>query len=376
MPTWGWIIITLLVLVVLAALEYGFRVVSMAAGEVRRSSMAVKLYLESQVQEMPKPRAVPSVLGLLILALGVVAIVGYFPIYQHVLRSALRLNPQQSHSLAFLLIIFIGLSGVLADITSRFGRRSEAEEPAPASSAIPTRASHAVRLGRDYVERGRDGHSGTFVYMLLMSLLALIALSLLMFQGILYLEFYQSRAAEGSRIPFAFGAAALFIAGIEMLNFYWATRLALDFIAWLFVQVLLLAPPLLVSQAALITERAFLSLPSRVKSKVQEESPQTELSSKSSLSEVGIPKVKEAVLEDDARRIANVFIITKLGDHLCAETPKHTDNGWRARVTNKLSGKVEGELEIDRDTGAVEWLPSMEEERHAIERSAQTIPDG
>jgi hypothetical protein len=320
-------------------------------GEVRRTFDAISNYLRDQVQSIPRPDAVRSTLGVLILGLGIFAIVGYFPIYQHVLRTVLNLPRQESHSLALLLIIFIGLTGVVADITTRYGRRREGEASSRDGEG-DRNASEQLAGDESQQEENTASASAvsgwSFGYLLWVFLLALIALSLLMFQGMLYLEFYQARAAEGSRIPFALGTAALFIAGIEMLNFYWATRLAIDFIAWLLIHALLLAPPYLLAKGAFLVERVFQALPSRV---------------------------QEVISEGDARRIANVHILTKLGDHLRATAPERfgTNGSWRVRVMDKTSGEEQGELRIDGRTGDVEWYPvAGNEVRHEVGRRIPT----
>ncbi|HEX5731539.1 MAG TPA: hypothetical protein VF131_01800 [Blastocatellia bacterium] len=237
-------LLPLLILILLLRLGRNSQMTRVAAGEVRKASEAVLTSIQGQLQGVPKPHAVRSILGLLLLGLGLFAIVGYFPIYEHILQSTLRLSRQQSHSLGLLLIIFIGLTGVMADITARYGRAGEAESS----------NSGDEKPAQD---------KGQFIYYLSMTLIVMIAAALLWFQYTLYREFYETHAAEGSRIPAAFGAAALFIAGIEMVNFYWASRLALDFIVWFFVNVFLIGPPALLARAASIVEQGSINSPDK-----------------------------------------------------------------------------------------------------------------
>jgi hypothetical protein len=260
-------LLPLLILAALVALGRKSQLGSLAAGELKEAGEKTHSYIENQLQGIPKPHVVQSALGLLLLGLGIYAIVTYLPIYEHILQNALRLSQEQSHSLALLLIISIGLTGILADVTARYGRHTEHGSSGPGLSQnsrgneTTLKQRHSVfnelegREGDDEIvttgdevvtmgipeEPGPASRRIGIGYVFWVSLLGLIALALLIFQGILYLEFYRSRAAEGSLLPFAFGSAALFISGIEMINFYWATRLAFDFIAWLFVHPFLLA---------------------------------------------------------------------------------------------------------------------------------------
>jgi hypothetical protein len=326
-----YLLLPLLILALLLRQARNSQMIALAAGAVRNASEAILTRVQSQVQGTPKPDAVRSVFGLLLLGLGLFAIVGYFPIYRHILQSALHLSREQSHSLALLLIIFIGLTGVVADVTVRYGRESDPED-----SSIWSDESLPYR---------RD--KGQFVYYLWMSLLILIALALLGFQSILYLEFYKSRAAEGSQIPFAFGAAALFIAGIEMLNFYWSSKLALDFIAWLFVNVFLLGPPALLARTASLVEQGFHHLP---RGTLQEQP---------AIENTVSPRV-ETISEDDAKEIANVYILTKLGDHLRAGPASfdETARDWQIPVMDKESGYESGELIIRAGSREAQWHPA------------------
>jgi hypothetical protein len=327
-------LLPLLILALLLRQARNSQMIALAAGTVRNASEAILTHVQGQIQGTPKPHAVRSVFGLILLGLGLFAIVGYFPIYRHILQSALHLSREQSHSLALLLIVFIGLTGVVADVTVRYGRESDPED-SPISSQ---RATYR-----------RD--DGQFGYYLWISLLMLIALALLGFQSILYLEFYKSRAAEGSQIPFAFGAAALFIAGIEILNFYWSSRLALDFIAWLFVNVFLLGPPALMARAASLVEQGWRDLPSRT----PKEQPALDNTT---------PPQMETISEDEAKEIANVYILTNLGDHLRAG-PASLDQAqrdWRIPVMDKESGYQTGELIIRAGTQEAQWHQSHQQE--------------
>lgn len=328
-------LLPLLILALLLRQARNSQMIALTAGTIRNASESILARVQGQVRGTPKPDAVRSVFGLLLLGLGLFAIVGYFPIYRHILQSTLHLSREQSHSLALLLIVFIGLTGVVADVTVRYGRESDPED-----SPMSSRESAPYR---------RD--QGQFVYYLWISLLILIALALLGFQSILYLEFYKSRASEGSQIPFAFGAAALFIAGIEMLNFYWSSKLALDFIAWLFVNVFLLGPPALLARAASLVEQGFHQLPSGT----PQEQPAIENTT---------PLYTETISEDDAKEIANVHILTKLGDHLQAGAASfdETAGDWRIPVMDKESGYETGELIIRAGTREAQWHPAHQQE--------------
>ena len=361
-----YLLLPLLALATLVALGRRFPAAARTGGEVRQACEAAYAYLRGQFEEVPKPHAVRSVLGLLLLGLGVFAVVGYLPIYEHILQKSLSLTAGQGHSLALLLIIFIALTGVVADVTTRYGR-DMAEGGADPRGETPS--DFGAEEADDYARSA--GGVANFGYIFWVTLIGLIALALLMFQSILYLEFYKSQAAEGSQIPFALGAAALFIAGIEMLNFYWATRLALDFIAWLFIHVFLLAPPALLAKAASLVEQGREGLPA--------DDARSDLSPRPNVAPdalaVGAPPVPpEGLSAAEAERLSHVYILTELGDHLRAGAPEQVAGGWRASVLEKETGQVQGELYVDGRSSNITWHPvGKEPHKDEIEHSPPTL---
>ena len=92
-------------------IEYYFRAVSNVCGYLGESFEELGAYLSKQFSDIPKPEIIPSAFGVIILVLSIFAIVGYFPIYTHVLEEVLNLSTDKSESLALLLIVFIGLAG-------------------------------------------------------------------------------------------------------------------------------------------------------------------------------------------------------------------------------------------------------------------------
>jgi hypothetical protein len=344
--TVGWpLSITLfcLVLILLALLEFLFRLTSLTAGELQKLGESSCAYVQNQFRGVPRPNVRRTMVGLLLLGLGLFAIVSYLPIYEHILQSSLNLSGRQSHSLALLLIIFIALTGVIADVTTHYGRGEQDNNDADAD---------AYKIGRTNGQYSHANSKGNFTYVFGVSIVTLIALALLMFQGILYFEFYKAHANEGSNIPFAFGAAALFIAGIEMLGFFWATRLSLDFISWTFLHLTLLFPPWLLAKASSLVKSGFQTLPSRVKRSVSEPQP-----SSGKAAENG----REVLSAKDARQLATVYVLTSLGDHLQPGTAEwlEQDQSWRFRVFDKRSKQERGELHIDGLTGAVHWQETV-----------------
>jgi len=285
--------------------------------------------------------------GLLLLGLGLFAIISYLPIYEHILQSSLNLSGRQSHSLALLLIIFIALTGVIADVTTHYGRGEQGDDDDNKVARANGRQSHV-------------NSRGSFTYVFGVSIVMLIALALLLFQGILYFEFYKAHAPEGSNIPFAFGAAALFIAGIEMLGFFWATRLSLDFISWTFLHLTLLSPPWLLAKASFLVKSGFQTLPSRVKRSVSEPQPPS-----GNAAENGA----EVMSVNDARQLANVYVLTTLGDHIQPGAAEwlEKNRSWKFRAFDKKSKQERGELHIDGLTGAVHWQETVRKDQpHAL----------
>jgi hypothetical protein len=233
---WLWAVLApwVVVLMVLVILEYLLRIVSRSADIIGLAAQHMSDYLKDQITDLPRISAVRSVLGLILAGLGLFAISWYFSIYQHVLRSVLDLSNADSYGLAILFVVFTAMVGILIDVTARFGSTE------------------------------RDGQSilSLFFYVAALTVLTLIAAALLMFQGIVYMDFYQSRAAVASHVPFAFGTAALFIAAVEMLSWYWASRLAFECVVWIVVHLVFI-PPQLVKLCAKWIGENFRALPSR-----------------------------------------------------------------------------------------------------------------
>ncbi len=217
------------------AIHYFFGVLSPLLRDLGDAASACRRYLLTQLSDIPRPRATESAFGLLLLAAGAFTIVGYFPIYAHVVASALNLPPGPSRSLAVLVIASIVLTGIVAEVTTRYGR------------------------GRG--EGGGRGGGG-FAFAFSSSLLALIAAALLIYQGILYFEFYEAHAADGSLLPFALGSGAVFIGAIEAMNAFWATRLSTDLFAWLLPHVAA-TPVWILERLARMAERLCDALPRR-----------------------------------------------------------------------------------------------------------------
>ncbi len=230
-----WIII---LLALFAAMEYYFKTVSQVAEKLAEALEQLSRYLGAQFAEMPKPQVIPSTFGLLILALGIFAIVGYFPIYTHVLERVLKLSPEKSESLALLLIVFIGLAGVIMHLSVEF---------------ISHREGQLINRIFDY-----------FLNYALPVTVLLVTFSLWGVQALLYLELYLAQVEPGNiRIPAAMGAAAFFIAGIETLGFYWAARLGKDFFGWLLFHLFLLGPPAVLAKIFRVIYTLFRAFPHR-----------------------------------------------------------------------------------------------------------------
>ncbi len=230
-----WIII---LLALFAAMEYYFKTVSQVAEKLAEVLEQLSRYLGAQFAEMPKPQVIPSTFGVLILALGIFAIVGYFPIYTHVLERVLKLSPEKSESLALLLIVFIGLAGVIMHLSVEF---------------ISHREGQLINRIFDY-----------FLNYALPVTVLLVTFSLWGVQALLYLELYLAQVEPGNiRIPAAMGAAAFFIAGIETLGFYWAARLGKDFLGWLLFHLFLLGPPAALAKIFRVICTLFRAFPHR-----------------------------------------------------------------------------------------------------------------
>ena len=230
------LIVFLIILGLLLALEYYFRLVSQVCNTAATVFEEFTAYLQQQFSDMPKPKVIPSALGIIILGLGLFAIIGYFPIYTHVLERVLNLTPDKSESLALLLIVFIGLAGVIVHLSIEYISESKGE----------------------FINRIFD----YFLNYALPITVLLVTFALWGVQALLYLELYQGQVEPGNiRIPAAMGAAAFFIAGIETLGFYWATRLGIDFFAWFIFHVFIFGPPALLAKTFRILNVFFNALP-------------------------------------------------------------------------------------------------------------------
>ena len=114
------VLLFFIILGLLLALEYYFRIISQVSESLADVFDEFTAYLRTQFADMPKPEVIPSALGILILGFGLFAIIGYFPIYTHVLERVLKLTPEKSESLALLLIVFIGLAGVIVHLSIEY----------------------------------------------------------------------------------------------------------------------------------------------------------------------------------------------------------------------------------------------------------------
>jgi hypothetical protein len=268
-------------------------------------------HIHQKVGDPPPLDAVSTVFGLLLLGFGAVAIAGYFPIYRHVLQKMLGLSSNDGQSLALLLIVFIGLTGVMADATNRYAARNRDLTPAlPAAEQ-----SESVNAWAGFL--------ATLIHIVSLTLLVAVAVALLGFQSILYFEFYKTQAAPGSLIPVAFGAAAFFISGIEMVNFYWGSRLSLDFLGWVFKRVVLLGPFVLLAGVARVID------------------------------ETG--QVASAPSADKAAAVAAAYIEGAFGGRYRAGAPQwnEAEQAWLVSLLNRSSEADEGHLRIDPSTYVV-----------------------
>jgi hypothetical protein len=78
--------------------------------------------------------------------------------------------------------------------------------------------------------------------------------------------------------------------------------------------------------------------------------------------EPGQIRIRAARLsQEEARRLANTYIVMNLGDALYPTDFDWTRSGgepfWRVTVTHHFSGAKRGELWIHATDGAVEWRP-------------------
>ena len=225
----------LLILAILGMLEYYFRSVSEVTLILAEAFEQLSDYLQRQFADLPKPEIIPSSFGIIILVLGIFAIAGYFPIYTHVLEEVLHLSPDKSESLALLLIIFIGLAGVITHLSIEY---------------VSMREGSFLNRIFDY-----------FLNYALPITVLLVTFCLWGVQALLYLELYMRQVEPGNiRIPAAMGAAAFFIAGIETLGFYWATRLGKEFFGWLIFNLFIFAPPAILGKFFRVAHTFFQGL--------------------------------------------------------------------------------------------------------------------
>jgi hypothetical protein len=226
MLTWLWCVAVLLVLF---WMQYAWGNVAPACKLVASNCEEIARESKGAIQDLPRPKAVPSVWGVILAIVGLGAIYLYLPVYSHVLRSVLGLSRDLSGNLALVMVGFVVLAGVTAHFTLTYGR--------------PTKPGMTQVL-----------------YVFVVTVVVLFAVALLFFQAVIYVEFYRSQAQAGSLVPVAFGAAALFIAGIELVNFFWVTSLTKEFLPWIFFS-LIFAIPLLLAKVALLCEQLFASIP-------------------------------------------------------------------------------------------------------------------
>lgn len=237
----------LLILLLLFALEYYFEAISRVAAVLAAQFEELGAYLHKQFADMPRPQVIPSALSIIILVLGVYGIVSYFPIYTHALEEVLALSPQKSRSLALLLIIFIGLAGVITHLSVEY---------------TSNRQGNLLNKIFDY-----------FLNYALPITILLVTFALWGVQALLYLELYIAQVEPGNiRIPAAMGAAAFFIAGIETLGFYWATRLGKEIFGWLIFHVFIIGPAVVLARGFLVINAFFTALPSRMR-QIEEPAP-------------------------------------------------------------------------------------------------------
>jgi hypothetical protein len=206
--TWRWNVLLLILVItalgiVLVFGEWLWRISSTTLDHTAQYLRDACAYLASQVESLGKIDVPRSLFGLILVGLGLFAIWAYLPIYQKVLRVAFSLSVTEGHSMALVLITFVALTGIVGDVTVRYGK--------PAQATV----------------------AGQFIYFFVVLLLIMFACALLYFQGMLYREFYLLRSPEGSPLPGAFATAAVFIAGVELVNFFWGSRFALILISWL-----------------------------------------------------------------------------------------------------------------------------------------------
>lgn len=261
-PIMTWLLVIAIV-ALLVVLEYLFAMISAIAGLLANAFESLVAHIRQKLPWLDnRSYGVLSILGVAILGLGLLAIYNYFPIYSHVLESLFSLPPKVSRGLAMILIIFVGLAGVLLDLTNSYGGRpvEDFNHSTNDEDKWPNRAPGIANKKRT----GTQALSHLFSVILL----SLVTLTLWTFQGIVYLKFYMSTAVD-PLVAFALGGAAFFIAGIETLGFYWATHFGIEIMAWILVSIFLIAPPLILAKAFRALELIFQSLPSRARASAQ-----------------------------------------------------------------------------------------------------------
>jgi len=206
-PLPGWMTVALLLLLLLTALRFvdqrsgAITPVLLQVAEVCRS---VRTYWFGHIVEVPTPRAVPSAISLVLLAIGVTMTLGYFPLYRDIVRESLHLSRPTAESMARLLVLSLVMMGLVLDVTAGHGQGEE-----------------------DRTARG----SASRVFMLF--LLVLMAGALLCFQFLLYYSYYAIHSSEGSIMPPAWGAIAVFISLMEMINAFWVARHGTALFTWI-----------------------------------------------------------------------------------------------------------------------------------------------
>jgi hypothetical protein len=302
---WPWIIIISLVLLLLALLERLFRLVSNMAAYLAETFESSITYIRERFPWLNEKYETKDILGLIIMAIGLFAIFNYFPLYSHVISSLFNLPIKVSNGLAIVLITFIGLAGVLLDLTNRYVGM-------PNSTSGQTPTSSQTR-----------GLLHTFA----VALMFLVTLVLWAFQTILYFGFYANTGAD-PLVSLALGGAALFIAIVETLGFYWASRLGLGVIAWVVISVFLLGPFYILAKVFRLLELLFGSLSSKSKAAVNNWAIKLGMDVFCEDGKIGSV---ESVIMDPARRNPNALIVSLSETDLTGSRLKVLIN-WVARV--------------------------------------------
>jgi len=242
---WGLLSLALLAALVLLAV-----LLQRTTGLASRMCEAAAGGLESVERSVlenftPQPRINParSVLGLGLFAAAFFAIRGYFPIYTRVLREVLQQPALESRSLATLLIVFTALAGVLIDVVLRYRPRELVEEDDEASDEDGTDDED----GEDNEDKGSGeqplaGRESLARWAILGPLVG-ATMFLWWFQALVYYQYYYGHIQDPADLAPRCGMlAAAFVGVIETFTFWWATRLSLPFISWMFMHVLFYWP--------------------------------------------------------------------------------------------------------------------------------------